>query len=106
MTLDQTWVIKNGHIISFLSVVTNNPQKGDIHHVEGFNAKYEFLIFSNDEIPQKKKTVFLRNHNPKCCLCNCISKWLDFQFLSDYKPEVPSHNPSIWSAWQGFRASV
>ena len=30
----------------------------------------------------------------KCCLCNYISKWLDFQVFSDknYKPEVPSHN--------------
>ena len=30
----------------------------------------------------------------KCCLCNYMSKWLDFQVFSDkdYKPEVPSHN--------------
>ena len=30
----------------------------------------------------------------KCCLCNYISKWLDFQVFSDedYKPQVPSHN--------------
>ena len=33
----------------------------------------------------------------KCCLCNYISKWLDFQVFSDkdYKLEVPSHNLKI-----------
>ena len=25
--------------------------------------------------------------------CNYISKWLDFQVFSDYKPDLPSHNP-------------
>ena len=39
--------------------------------------------------------VFLRR---KCFLCNYICKWLDFQVFSDKddKPEVPSHNPSIF----------
>ena len=37
----------------------------------------------------------------KCCLCNYISKWLDFQVFSDkdYKPEVPSHNPCALTPW-------
>ena len=36
----------------------------------------------------------LKQLRRKCCLCNYISKWLDFQVFSDkdYKPELPSHN--------------
>ena len=38
---------------------------------------------------------YWNNWVEKCCLCNYISKWLDFQVFSDKdnKPEVPSHNP-------------
>ena len=34
----------------------------------------------------------------KCCLCNYICKWLDSLVFSDKgdKPEVPSHNPSMF----------
>ena len=34
----------------------------------------------------------------KCCLCNYICKWLDSLVFSDKddKPQVPSHNPSMF----------
>ena len=36
----------------------------------------------------------LNTRGEKCCLCNFICKWLDFQVFSDKddKQEVPSHN--------------
>lgn len=53
LALDQTWVIKK-HTMSFLSAVTNNPKNGDVHYIEGFSAKYEFLIFSGCKFKQQK----------------------------------------------------
>ena len=45
--------------------------------------------------PGRPSLRVLKELSRKCCLCNYISKWLDFQVFSDkdYKPEVPSHNP-------------
>ena len=43
----------------------------------------------------------LKSLSRKCCLCNYISKWLDFQVVSDkdYKQEVPSRNPCCKYLW-------
>ena len=54
------------------------------------------VVSSTPAGPTLRVFKYLRR---KCCLCNYICKWLDSLVFSDKddKPEVPSHNPSMFT---------